>query len=99
MLESLTGADFEAHLNEVFTVTLEDGQVYPLTLLRVTERSQPYWPGGRLPFNLLFQNPRKDAYLPQRTYQLAHPHMGAFELFIVPVGANDAGMLYEIIFS
>lgn len=99
MLDSLTGADFEAHLNEVFTITLEDGQVYPLTLLRVTERSEPYLPGARRPFNLLFQNPRKDSYLPQRIYRLEHPQMGALELFIVPLGSDQHGMLYEIIFS
>ena len=99
MLDSLTAADFQAHLNEVFMINLEDGQIYALTLLRVTERGEPYMPGARRPFDLLYQNPNKGSYLPQRIYRLEHPQMGALELFIVPLGSDQHGMLYEIIFS
>jgi hypothetical protein len=99
MLERLTAADFAAHLHETFTIQLVDGQPYPLELSAVEEHGQPYQPGERTPFSLLFHHPRTDAYLPQQIYRLEHPHMGAIEIFLVPLGPDAAGMRYEAVFN
>jgi hypothetical protein len=37
--------------------------------------------------------------LPQRIYPFEHPDLGAFEVFIVPVGADPDGVRYEAVFS
>ena len=36
-----------------------------------------------------------DPLLPQATYAFRHQHLGAFPLFIVPLGREDAGVRYE----
>jgi GNAT superfamily N-acetyltransferase len=98
MLDRLTAADFAAHLHDTFTVSLTDGQPYPLELAAVEEQGESYQPGGRKPFSLLFRNPRTDAYLPQQIYRLEHPQMGMLEIFLVPLAPDTAGMRYEAVF-
>ena len=37
--------------------------------------------------------------MPQRIYQVEHDAMGAYEIFLVPVGKDATGVLYEAIFT
>ena len=37
--------------------------------------------------------------LPQATYRFTHGDLGAFEMFVVPVGRTAAGVTYEAVFS
>lgn len=53
---------------------------------------------GRQPFSLLFAGPPAPA-LPHRTYRLAHPRMPELALFLVPIGADAAGLRYQAIFN
>ncbi len=99
MLDRLTAADFAAYLHDTFTVSLSDGQPYPLELAAVEERGESFQPGGRKPFSLLFRNPRTDAYLPQQIYRLEHAQMGMLEIFIVPLAPDAAGTRYEAVFN
>lgn len=55
-------------------------------------------PGGRAPFRLVFRGP-VDPVLPQRIYRLEHPSTGALEIFLVPIGRDEAGTRYEAIFA
>ena len=55
------------------------------------------WPGGRRPFSLTFRGPAEP--LPQATYGLEHAELGAFDLFIVPIGHDDAGIIYEAVIT
>lgn len=53
---------------------------------------------GRQPFVLLFQS----SHLPMLTqglYRLANPTAGILDIFLVPVGRDSAGTLYEAIFN
>lgn len=99
MLENLTIADFAQHLHTEFRIRLSDQTWYALELVSVTEAGERRSPDVRQPFSLVFQNPDKRAYLPQRTYSLEHPEMGRLEIFITPLGPNQEGMSYEAIFS
>ena len=55
---------------------------------------------SRQPFSLLFAGPPAPApALPQRTYRLAHARMPELALFLVPIGADAAGLRYQAIFS
>ena len=56
------------------------------------------WPGGRQPFSLTFRGPAEPA-LPQATYGFEHAELGAFDLFIVPIGRDDGGMIYEAVIT
>ncbi len=35
----------------------------------------------------------------QQTCAFSHPQLGAFDLFIVPLGPDDEGMRYEAVIS
>jgi hypothetical protein len=53
-------------------------------------------PGGK--FSLVFMGPL-DQSLPQQTYLFEHEKLGAFDLFIVPIGKDQKGLRYEAIFN
>jgi hypothetical protein len=48
--------------------------------------------------SIVFRGPREPV-LPQRIYAFEHAGLGAFEIFIVPIGPDDAGMRYEAVFN
>ncbi|HNT25527.1 MAG TPA: hypothetical protein PKM21_14230 [Anaerolineales bacterium] len=98
--ESLTSADFQPYLNQFFHISLE-GQETPYALVLVEIKDLGPAPTGqaRQPFSLLFQNPDPKHYLLQRIYCLEHAQAGTLELFLVPVGPDRSGMLYEAIFA
>ena len=49
-------------------------------------------------FSILFRI-RSDQPLEQNTYTFLHQNIGTFPLFIVPVGIDKKGRLYEAIFN
>ena len=52
----------------------------------------------RTPFSLSFRT-SLTARLPQSIYEVGHDEMGAYEIFLVPVGPDGKGMVYEAIFT
>ena len=53
--------------------------------------------GSRRPFSLLFRGGAEA--LPQGIYEIAHSGLGALDLFLVPIGAEDGAMVYEAILA
>lgn len=53
---------------------------------------------GQEQFAIVFRGPL-DAFLAQRTYQMEHPRMGTFDLFLVPIKRDEDGFLYEACFA
>ncbi len=49
-------------------------------------------------FSLVFVGPAERAVM-QQTCAFSHPQLGAFDLFIVPLGPDDEGMRYEAVIS
>jgi hypothetical protein len=102
VLEQLTADTFAATVGDTFV--LDDGAGVRLELELVESRlHHPDAPavdesGTRAPFSLLFQGPA-DPVLPQRIYHLEHDSVGPIEIFIVPVGRDDAGTSYEAVFA
>jgi hypothetical protein len=102
MLETFTAATFAPHRGEPFTVRADEQTTLALALSEVT----PLGPAPahtadgprRAPFSLLFHGP-PTPILPQRIYQVEHGAIGAFELFLVPLGPDRAGMRYEAVFG
>ena len=95
-------ATFANRLGETFHVD-GDAQPYDLeliaadaTMLRSGGRAAS--PSGREPFSIVFRGPAEPV-LPQRIYRFEHDALGAFDLFIVPIGPDEAGMQYEAVFG
>jgi hypothetical protein len=49
-------------------------------------------------FSLRFRGDHAQVF-PQQLYAMKHEEMGEFELFLVPVGRDDSGTIYEAVFN
>jgi hypothetical protein len=91
---------FAAHVGDEFHIGTDAGaDDSTLRLVEVTPLpSHPNAPRAE-PFSLVFSGERGVA-LRQRTYAIRHPELGAFELFLVPIGPDASGVpRYESIFN
>ncbi len=96
MLEKLTRASFEPHLNTTFRVVHDGPEPFELALIEVADRTPAGFPGEQ--FSLLFKGP-SDLMLLQQTCTLEHPEMGPVTLFLVPVDQKKDGYRYEAFFN
>jgi hypothetical protein len=96
LLEDATVHHFSPHVNSVFTIrSLAEGPMR-LVLARVAEG--PRTPGIEQ-FSLIFHG-RPAAAVGHLAQTLHHPVLGAFDLFIAPVGRSSAqAAVYEACFS
>jgi hypothetical protein len=85
---------FASHLHTRFQVAAEAMPATDLQLIEATDHSTP----RQEMFSLLFHGPR-EPFLAQRTYPFHHDQLGAFDLFLVPVGKDEEGFRYEAIFN
>ena len=91
----LAAGDFEALVGDEFVLTIEAGE---LTLTLSSVRRSGRGGDGREPFAVLFNGPAEPV-LAQATRRLAHPRLGELEIFLVPVGRDEAGCAYEAVFA
>jgi hypothetical protein len=98
MLESLTVETFAARVGELFRLIANTGTTISVELIDATALGSPGSAGGRTPFSILFRGPMTPV-LPQRIYRLDHDALGTLDLFLVPIGPRDGGMVYEAIFT
>jgi uncharacterized protein DUF6916 len=96
MLENFHQDTFAAHLNGKFKIELDAATQLELELIRITQPS--LIPQGTECFSLVFRGPLLPA-IPQRTYPVQHPELGSFQLFLVPVGIETEGRIYESVFN
>ncbi len=101
MLEKLTHLDFEPHLETDFVLFLPGSDAYQARLIKVETIGREPEGKKRYPFSLTFHVASEgDAPpLPQRIYSFEHRQMGKLELFIVPVGRDAQGYIYEAVFT
>jgi hypothetical protein len=105
----LSAGTFEPLIGEPFVVALKDGRV-TLTLRGVTRLPSPRRVdsgGGAVPiqsgarpdpFTLLFGG--ASHLLPQRTYAIRSEALGdPVDIFIVPIGQDREGFIYEAVFG
>ncbi len=98
-LGTATAQTFSPHEGTSFLVLGPEagGAVLHLREVRALGR-QPHAPRAE-PFSLVFVGP-PEPRLEQRIYELEHDALGAFELFLVPIGFDPAGGLrYEAVFN
>jgi hypothetical protein len=87
--------DFSQALNTSFRLTLEGMQTLETTLVQLREdKPTP----GIEQYTLLFRGPG-EVVLPQHIYPIEHDTLGVFDLFLVPVSRDLAGVYYEAIIS
>jgi len=99
MLESFTCETFRARLNEQFTVRVDDLSSHVMELVEATESpTNPGFHGSRVPFSLVFLDSTSEV-LPQGIYPVEHRSLGEFDLFVVPIGRDAAGVRYQAVFS
>lgn len=98
MLEQISIADFQPHLNGTFSIRFTPEATHPAQLTKVTP-----WSHGsdkyRQPFTLELETDLKGVYYLQGMFVLVHPELGDLELFMVPIGPGGNGMRYEVVFS
>ena len=102
-LENLTLESFQPSVGNTFRIRASPEQTIDAELIEARALADPgRSPKGassqRRPFALLFRTTLKGA-LPQRIYAVEHDALGAYELFLVPVGPDSVGMVYEAIFT
>src|SRR5690242_15009113 len=99
MLEAFTLATFAERLGESFRAHPDVGPPLTVELIEATDLSGGKPPADhRAPFSIVFRGPLTPL-LPQKIYRLEHDALGAFELFIVPIGPDAHGMRYEAVFG
>jgi len=96
VLEDLTKEIFEKLLNRTFCVLDKSSPV--VIDLRLAEVSAGRTANDFEQFSVLFHGPAEPV-LPQKIYSVRHADLGDFELFLVPVAANQVRTEYEAIFS
>ena len=98
-LSVVTHEDFEPCLNGTFTVKVEDIDEQQLELIEIKPLGERD-PDAKIrqPFSLLFRGP-SEPMLSQQMYQLENPACGELLLFLVPVGPDEKGMLYDTVFN
>lgn len=99
MLDTLTLATFQPLVGQPFAVFVDDERYMPAHLVA----AHPLATDGdsrrkRTPFTLVFRGP-SDGRLPQRMYRVRSDAIEVVELFLVPIGPDEHGMLYEAIFT
>jgi hypothetical protein len=93
--ENLTSRTFFETLNSSYTIALPGHPALTLELFEVEEKN--YSP--RLDqFSLFFRGP-VSPQIPQATHRLRHDVLGEVDLFLVPVGADAEGTVYQSVFS
>ena len=102
-LENLTVDLFQPRVGDRFQIRLHPGSEIAAELIEARTlggagRAPAGQPRRRVPFALLFRTALA-APLPQRIYEVAHHDMGAYEIFLVPIGPDGTGMVYEAIFT
>ncbi len=97
MLDKLTQETFAPRKGETFE--LSDEELGELALeLAAVESNGLQGRAERQQFSLQFHGPR-DPVLPQRIYHLENAEMGGMDLFLVPIHRDDAGTIYEAVFT
>lgn len=90
--------DFSSQLNQTFSLAVGTASM-SLTLIEIQPLQNQIFPGQRRdPFCLIFQG-ASPITLPQQLYKISHPDIGEIEMFLVPIGVNPGGTLYQAVYS
>lgn len=98
-LSMITLENFEPCVGQTFLVTPENADGLELELTQVKPLGSPGpAAGARQPFSLLFRGPLEPV-LAQQQYPIENSTLGDLSLFLVPIGPDENGMLYDATFN
>ncbi len=103
-LETLTVDAFQPRVGQTFRIRPRADSEIEAELIEVRalrggpNRAPSEASQRRTPFSLSFRT-SLTAPLPQSIYEVAHEEMGSYEIFLVPVGPDGKGMVYQAIFT
>ena len=100
-LETLTVEIFQPRIGETFQIRPRPDTDISAELIEARSLGEPGRATAskrRIPFALSFRT-NLSPVLPQRIYEVVHDEMGTYEIFLVPVGPDGKGMVYEAIFT
>ena len=103
-LETLTVDVFQPRVGETFRIRASPDHEIEAELVEARalgggpSRAPSDGSQRRTPFSLSFRT-SLTAPLPQSIYEVVHDELGAYEIFLVPVGPDGTGMVYEAIFT
>lgn len=86
---------FRAAIDTRFRIRGVTGQSVEIELIELREGRSS---ARQEQFALIFRGPA-DSFLGQGTFDVAHPVMGAFPLFLVPTAREADGFRYEAVFN
>lgn len=96
---TISHEDFEPYAGSKFCLLDSGTTTTVLDLLEITPLKSLAGPAlARIPFSLIFRSADQHV-LPQRLYRMAHDDMGEMDIFIVPLGRDAEGVLYEAAFN
>ncbi|MCA1780514.1 MAG: hypothetical protein LC637_14385 [Xanthomonadaceae bacterium] len=98
MLEEFTADTFENLIGQSFHLRHEDWPDTAAKLVQVRQLSDQNGSSGRAPFSLLFACDGHTEPV-QAIFRLEHEKIGGLDLFLVPVGQDERGLLLEAIFT
>ena len=94
-LATLDHSFFASHIGSTLTVPFENIEDITLILTEVSELKKS---AAQERFAVVFRGP-VEVPLGQGSYVVVVEEKGAFDLFLVPVGMDDQGFLYEAVFN
>jgi hypothetical protein len=96
MLDQLRKEDFEPLIGQKLKVSAGASS----SELEVAEASTLKSPSPREtpPFRVILRS-RENWRAPQGMFRVEHPTLGTLEMFAVPVGPDNLGLCYEILFN
>ena len=86
---------FHENLNTVFNIVLPSDVRAGLTLSAISANIVS---SVQERFSITLTGPA-NPFFPQALYKFEHEKMGEFEMFIVPVGQDQGGFIYEAVFN
>ena len=96
VLANLTISDFSQHVGERLRIELDEARSVEVELTEARELLSGT--EKRTPFSIVLRGP-EDLALEQRIYSVHGEAFGKLDLFLVTVGPDKQGMLYEAVFT
>ena len=95
MTELPSRSAFAGCVGSAFRIGASEDRAETVTLIEVKKLGSS---GPKEQFSVIFRGGQCD-HLQQRTYPMEHEELGRMELFLVPIGPDDQGMLYQAVFA
>lgn len=97
-LARVTCDEFTSRLNSTFRFSSGPDHAFDAVLVEAVESKYQGKPGERVGFSLMFLGPVSPIW-PQATYLVRGLGSDEMELFIVPVGSDSSGTMYQAVLN